>query len=185
MENTAVLGYLQHRTSDTWGQWGYSTLFQLQEIIPLTPQWTHHYPFTIFFWNERKRIISVCWRNLETDICFLTSSFRKAVWRSCPLCPQKHVHQVRHKCQRTICSAKSPTRNMTVNKEMEKIQLEQNNQTPTHIHQYMSRTKQNIKVSEEYSIFKKTLITVWKTTEFKIISRSHTTSQNVLQIPNQ
>lgn len=74
---------------------------------------------------------------------------------------------------------------MTVNKEMEKIQLEQNNQTPTHIHQYMSRTKQNIKVSEEYSIFKKTLITVWKTTEFKIISRSHTTSQNVLQIPNQ
>ena len=71
---------------------------------------------------------------------------------------------VRCKCQRTICSsAKLPTRSITGNKEMEKIELEQNNQRHTHTHTCTpppSPKNKTVKVSEEYSIFKKTSIIV-------------------------
>lgn len=57
-----------------------------------------------------------------------SSSFRKAVWESCPLCPRNTETKWTMggcKCQRTICSsAKSPSRSSTGNKETEKIKLE-------------------------------------------------------------
>lgn len=105
----------------------------------------------------------------------------KKYWKRCLLCPWKHIKQVDNGWDASVKGQFVLLQNYPLGillwiKKWRKYNLDE-------VTKHTSRTKQNVEVNEEYSIFKKILITVWKTTEFKIISRFHITSYNIIQIP--